>query len=194
MFKSKQKREIEKKMQIKKARNSMVKQIEDLERQKNNYKQGAVKAKQINSKSQLNLALSGYKMAAMQQRRIQEMLLNFDLTSQMKDMSQTTSDFLKSMSLFSKDIAHITKNTDFLKVQAQFEYAMQGVEDTSEKLDNMLDVSNSTFDSFATSSSGETNQELLDIIENEAAAGETSLDIEIDKELEAIEKSLKTGV
>lgn len=190
LFKSKERKEFEKKMQIKKARNDMVKQIDSLEKMKYDYKDKAVKAKQLGSDSQLKLALSGYKMAAMQQRRIQEMLLNFDLTSQMKDMSQTTSDFLKSMSLFSRDIAKITNNSDFLKVQQEFEFAMSSVEESSEKLDDMLNTSQSTFDTFSTRSAGETSKELMGIIDSEAANKETSMDADIDRELAKIEKSI----
>ncbi len=190
LFKSKEKKEFEKKMQIKKARNDMVKQIDNLERMKADYKDKAVRAKQLGSDSQLKLALSGFKMAAMQQKRIQEMLLNFDLTSQMKDMSQTTSDFLKSMSMFSRDIAKITNNSDFLKVQQEFEYAMTGVEESSERLDDMLSTSSQTFDSFSTRSAGETSKELMGIIDSEAANKETNSDADIDRELAKIEKSI----
>lgn len=189
-FKSKEQKEFEKKMQIKKARNDMVKQIDNLERMKQDYKDKAVRAKQLGSESQLKLALSGYKMAAMQQKRIQEMLLNFDLTSQMKDMTQTTSDFLRSMSMFSKDIAKITNNMDFLNVQKDFEFAMTGVEESSEKLDDMLTTSTQTFDSFSTRSAGETSKELMGIIDSEAANKETSLDADIEKELAKIDKSI----
>ena len=190
LFKSKAKKEFEKKMQIKKARNDMVKQIDSLEKMKADYKDKAVRAKQINSESQLKLALSGYKMAAMQQRRIQEMLLNFDLTSQMKDMSQTTSDFLQSMSMFSRDIAKITKNSDFLKVQQEFEFAMNSVEESSEKLDDMLESSTQIYDSFSTRSAGDTSKELMGIIDSEAANKENSMDADIDKELASIDKAI----
>ena len=190
LFKSKQQKEFDKKMQIKKARNDMVKQINNLEKMKADYKDKAVQAKQLGSESQLKLALSGYKMAAMQQKRIQEMLLNFDLTSQMKDMSQTTADFLNSMSLFSRDIAKITNNSDFLKVQQEFEYAMTSVEESSERLDDMLDTSSQTFDSFSTKSAGETSKELMGIIDSEAANKETTMDADLDRELARIESSI----
>jgi len=194
LFKSKQQKELEKKMLMNRTKNNMSKQIQTLEQQKEKYKEAAIKAKQLNSQSQLNLALSGYKMAAAQQRRIQEMLLNFELTSQMKDMSQSTVDFLEGMSMFSKDIARLTKNSDFLKVQAQFELAMQGVEETTEKLDMFLETSDGSFGSFADKTAGEGNKELLDIIDREAAEKETEkdtgIDAEIQRELANIEKSL----
>lgn len=190
LFKSKERKEFEKKQQIRKARNDMQKQIDSLERMKADYKEKAIRAKGLGSESQLKLALSGYKMAAMQQKRIQEMLLNFDLTSQMKDMSQTTSDFLQSMSLFSRDIAKITKNSDFLKVQQEFEFAMSGVEESSERLDDMLETSTQTFDSLSTKSAGDTSKELMDIVNSGAADKENSLDADIDKELARIENSL----
>ena len=94
-FKSKQQKEIEKKMLIKRTINSMNKQINRLEDQKKVFVEAAKRAKEKNLEAQFNLALSGYKMTLQQQRRAQEMLLNFEITAQMKDVTMMTSEFLR---------------------------------------------------------------------------------------------------
>ena len=80
-FKSKQQKEIEKKMLIKRTINSMNKQINRLEDQKQVFIDAAKRAKLKGLDAQFNLALSGYKMTVQQQKRAQEMLLNFEITS-----------------------------------------------------------------------------------------------------------------
>ena len=84
------KKEIEKKVLIKKTINEMNKQIQKLEEQKNAYIESGKQAKQRGLTAQYNLALAGLKMTITQQRRVYEMKLNFEITSQMKDMSAKT--------------------------------------------------------------------------------------------------------
>ena len=84
------KKELEKKMLIKKTVNMMNKQIQKLEEQKQVYIEAGKQAKQRGLSAQYNLALSGLKMTLVQQKRVYEMKLNFEITSQMKDMTQMT--------------------------------------------------------------------------------------------------------
>ena len=87
------KKELEKKMLINKTINTMNKQIQKLEEQKKVYIEAGKTAKQKGLTAQYNLALSGLKMTLTQQKRVYEMKLNFEITSQMKDMSQMTVQF-----------------------------------------------------------------------------------------------------
>ena len=102
------KKEIQKKMLIKQTINSMNKQIQKLEEQKKSYIEAGKQAKQQGLSAQYNLALSGLRMTIAQQRRVYEMKLNFEITSQMKDMSKMTVEFLDGMSSLSKDMMKLT--------------------------------------------------------------------------------------
>lgn len=191
LFKSKQDKDIEKRLLIKKTMANMNKYIAQLEQQKLKYIESAKKAKRIGSESQYNLSVSGLKTALAQQRRAEEMLLNFELTSQMKDLTSMTSTFLKGMSSLSRDMAKITSNNDFIKVQKEFEKAMMGVEDTSEKLDMFLETSDSSFESVANSQKTEaSDEEIRGLIENEATEVEDTMDKEIEEQLKEIEKNM----
>ena len=77
LFKSKAEKELEKKRLIKRTVYSMNKQIDSLEQQKKVFVEKAVQAKKNGLEAQYNLALTGYKMTLLQQKRAQEMLLNF---------------------------------------------------------------------------------------------------------------------
>ena len=109
------KKEIKKKMLIKQTVNAMNKQIQKLEEQKKVYIEAGKQAKQKGLAAQYNLALSGLRMTIAQQKRVYEMKLNFEITSQMKDMSAMTAEFLKGMGSLSKDMMKLTKEKDFLK-------------------------------------------------------------------------------
>lgn len=182
------KKEIKKKMLIKQTINSMNKQIQKLEDQKKAYIDAGKQAKERGLTSQYNLALSGLRMTIAQQRRIYEMKLNFEITSQMKDMSKMTTEFLQGMGSLSKDMMKLTKEKDFLKVQKQFTEAMTRVEVQTEQMEEFMDETESTF---ATSYGGtETdNKELENLIGNEAAS-DNMTEAMIEKELEELKKRM----
>ncbi len=191
LFKSNQTKQIEKKMLVRKTINSMNKHINGLKEQKQVYIDAAKMAKQKNLPTQYNLAISGLKMTLAQEKKAYEMLLNFQITSQMKDMSLMTTEFLKGMGVLSKEMARLTNNKEFEKVQKQFEIAMEGVEMQTEKMDVFLDMNQSTFASHATSNNQVDDAEIENLINEEIAQSDIS-DDEIDKEIEQMRKKLES--
>lgn len=182
------KKEIQKRMLVKKTLNLMNKQIEKLEQQKEQYINAGREAKQRGLTSQYDMALSGLRMTLIQQRRVCEMKLNFEITSQMKDMSQMTVDFLNGMGILSKEMMQITKVKDFGKVQKQFEEAMIGAEVQMAELENFME---STESSFTASFSGtvEEKQELDSLISTESQGTENTDEL-IEKELAELKKKI----
>ena len=182
------KKEIKKKMLISQTISSMNKQIQKLEEQKKVYVEAGKQAKQKGLPAQYNLALSGLRMTIAQQKRVYEMKLNFEITSQMKDMSAMTTEFLKGMGSLSKDMMKLTKEKDFLKVQKQFNEAMLGVEMQTEQMEAFLDETQSTFASGYLGTESE-NKELEGLISNEAVTDNLTEEM-IDKELEELKKKM----
>lgn len=182
------KKEIEKRMLIKRTITAMEKQIQKLEEQKKVYIESGKQAKQKGLTAQYNLALAGLRMTITQQRRVYEMKLNFEITSQMKDMSQMTSEFLQGMGTLSKDMMKLTKEKDFMKVQKQFTEAMMGVEMQTEQMEEFMDETESLFSSSNPVSAGD-SQELESLITNEASM-DGSTESEIEKELEALKRKM----
>lgn len=183
------KKEIEKRMLIKKTITTMEKQIQKLEEQKKGYIESGKEAKKRGITAQYNLALAGLRMTIAQQRRVYEMKLNFEITSQMKDMSQMTQEFLKGMSSLSKDMVKLSKEKDFAKVQKQFDEAMTGMEMQTEQLEDFMDETESAFSSSAPGSESD-KAELEALLSNEAGGAEGSTESEIEKELEALKKKM----
>lgn len=186
---SKLDKEIEQKMLIKRTVNSMNKQIDKLEEQKNMFLQKAKEARKHNLDAQLDLALTGYRITLAQQKRAREMLLNFEITAQMKDMTMMTRDFLGGMGSLSKEMSKLANSRDFVQVQKEFEKAMAAVETQSEQMEVFMDMSR---DSFASSSqagdSKVSNADVLKMVDESVSAD--AGDEDIDKEIAALKKQL----
>ena len=129
-------------------------------------------------------------MTIAQQRRVYEMKLNFEITSQMKDMSQMTVEFLHGMGSLSSDMMKLTKEKDFLKVQKQFAEAMTSVEMQTEQMEDFMDETEAAFSS-SFSGSEEENKELEGLMTNEAVGDNMTGDM-IEKELEELKKRMNS--
>ena len=182
------KKEIQKRMLVKKTLTLMNKQIEKLEQQKEQYINSAKEAKQRGLTAQYDMALSGLRMTLIQQKRVYEMKLNFEITSQMKDMSQMTVDFLNGMGTLSKEMMQITKVKDFGKVQKQFEEDMVGAEVQMEQLESFMESTETTFSS-SFSGTAEEKQELESLISTDTVVSESTDEL-IEKELAELKKKI----
>ena len=187
---SKLDKEIEQKMLIKRTVNSMNKQIDKLEEQKTMFLEKAKQARKHGLDAQLDLALTGYRITLAQQKRAREMLLNFEITSQMKDMTMMTRDFLGGMGSLSKEMSKLANSRDFVQVQKEFEKAMAAVETQSEQMEVFMDMSR---DSFASSSqaaaSKVNNADVLKMVDESMSAD--AGDEDIDKEIADLKKKLE---
>ena len=193
LFKSKQQKEIEKKMLVKRTINTMNKQINRLEDQKKVFVDAARRAKEKDLDAQYQLALSGYKMTVQQQRRAQEMLLNFEITAQMKDVTMMTSEFLRGMSVISKEMTKLADAKEFAKIQAQFEEAMVAVETQTDQMDNFMEMSQETFYNQGLDKNGNqmSDEEFEKFIMEQVGQDEMS-DEAIEKEMEALRKKIES--
>ena len=191
LFKSKQRKEIEKKMLVKRTINSMNKQINRLEEQKQVFIDAAKRAKEKNLEPQFNLALSGYRMTVQQQKRAQEMLLNFEITAQMRDVTMMTTEFLRSMSVISKEMRKLADAKEFEKIQAQFEEAITAVETQTEQIDSFMELSQESFNQAGKAKDGKdiTADDFEKYI-NEQASKDTLSSADIDKEIEELKKKI----
>ncbi len=190
-FKSKQEKEMEQRMIIKRTIKQFNKHIKELDDQKDKYLAAAKRAKQEGLDAQYNLALSGLKMAMMQQKKAKEMQLNFELASQMKDLTKVTSMFLDGMSMLSKEMSKTTKEMDFVNVQKEFENAIMGVEQASDQLEILMDTTSDSYSSVASQGSSIDDKELEKFLEAQESEEDAQFDIEIEKSLAELKQSIK---
>ncbi len=191
LFKTKQQKEIQKKMLVKRTVNSMNKQIARLEEQKKVFIDAAKRAKEKNLDAQFNLALSGYRMTVQQQKRAQEMLLNFEITAQMRDVTMMTTEFLKGMSVISKEMSKLADAKEFEKIQAQFEEAITAVETQTEQIDSFMEISQESFASAGKAKDGkDISADEFEKFIMEASSSEQASNEDIDKEIEELKKKI----
>ena len=191
LFKTKQQKEIQKKMLVKRTVNSMNKQIARLEEQKKVFIDAAKRAKEKNLDAQFNLALSGYRMTVQQQKRAQEMLLNFEITAQMRDVTMMTTEFLKGMSVISKEMSKLADAKEFEKIQAQFEEAITAVETQTEQIDSFMEISQESFAPAGKAKDGkDINADDFEKFIMEASSSEQASNEDIDKEIEELKKKI----
>ena len=183
-------REIKKKLLVKQTISSMNKQIQKLEDQKQVYIEAGKQAKQKGLTAQYNLAVSGLRMTMMQQKKVYEMKLNFEITSQMKDMTVMTTEFLKGMSSLSKDMVKLSKEKDFKKVEKQFAEAMVAQEIQTMNLENFMDNTQSAFESGSSSMSTQADNEEIEKLMIAQIGGEMEESASIESELEALKKQM----
>ncbi|MBR1890538.1 MAG: hypothetical protein IJ817_02490 [Clostridia bacterium] len=179
-------------MLIKRTINAMNKQINKLEEQKQVFIDAARRAKEKDLDAQFNLALSGYKMTVQQQRRAQEMLLNFEITAQMKDVTMMTSEFLHGMSDISREMTKLADAKEFAKIQAQFETAMAAVETQTDQIDNFMEMSQETFYNAGKDKTGKMSDEDFERFIEEQASMNGLSDENIDKEIEDLKKKIQS--
>lgn len=191
MFKSKTDKEFEKKMAIKKTINEMNRQIGKLEASEMSFLDIAKDAKSKGLENQLNLAVSGLKQTIAQKKKVQEMLLNFQIMVQTKDMLSTTSEFLEGMGSLSKDMVKLCDEKQFSNVSKAFEKAMYETEAQSEKIDIFMENSKSSFSNLSnnptkSSISDEEIMSLIDSSSNESNLGNS----EIDEKIKEVQKKM----
>lgn len=176
-------KDIKKRMVLRKTLKQMESQINKLEAKKSAYIKSAQDAKQKNLMTQYNLALSGLKMTIIQQKRIWAMKLNFEITSQMKDVTEMTSEFAKAMGILSKDMSKLSKDKSLMKIGQQFEEAMMNVEIQTEQLEDFMSETESKLDTLNfTDPKNETElKKMIDDGLDDAVVSESEIDNEIKK-------------
>lgn len=190
LFKSKAEKEMERRALVRKTIRSIEKYVSQLQEQKNQAVKSAQEARQQGSKQMYNLALSAIKTAMAQEKKAREMLLNFQLASQMRDLSAMTAGFLDGMSVLSKEMKEITGDMNFAKVQKQFAQAMQGVEETTDNIDAMLDNTDMAFGAISSAMGDIPDSELEALIGGMEDSSTTS-SADIDSKLAELERQLK---
>jgi len=188
----KENKAIKQKLFIKKSINNMRRIVNKLEDQKQLYINKAKVAKLKGADTQVNLAMNALKMTIAYQRKAEEMMLNFEIAYQMKDLGAMTAQFFKGISVLSKEMQDIANSNNFVKVQKAFEKAMVGMETQSMNLEVFLDSSQDAFEGVSNEAKGIDDAEVKKLIDLEAGESEDKLDTEIDARLEEVRKAIDT--
>ncbi len=188
IIKNKQQKEFDKKLALNRTISQMNKQLQKLEARKKEFIEKAKEAKIHGLKNELTLSLSALKSAHTQEKKIREMKINFEVMVSLKDMLQTTSEFLDGMSSLSKDMVKLTDDKQFAQVSKQFAMAMASTEKQQERMEIFLEDSKDSFSNVSATPSI-SDEEIMALIDEEIVQDSSKDDIE--NQLDAIDVKLK---
>ena len=178
----------ENKIEIRRTRNRLASNLEKLDSSKISYIEKAKAAYKRGDNHSYRLARSGLAATLTQLQRTREMLLNIDITMQMRDTGEITEEFLTSMEEIFKRISKINKSVDIRSAQSGLRNAITGMANVQEQLDMMLMESEDAFSDLShtgTISDAEIDK-LLGV--RTAVAEEENIGAEIDKVISSVEK------
>ena len=185
---SKEKKRIKEQMLVNQAIASIKKQLNDLENSRKKYIAAAVTARECGVASQYNLAKNAIRIVTAQKTVVEQMLLNLQISAQIKDVSEMTKSFADGMKLLSGSITETAGGLNFEKVSKQMNKAMISTQMKQAESDEFLQATEAGFAAFAQSADGVCEDEIDRMIDGElrGAGG-------LDDELAELERKIKAN-
>lgn len=185
---SKEKKRIKEQMLVNQAIASIKKQLNDLENSRKKYIAAAVTARECGIASQYNLAKNAIRIVTAQKTVVEQMLLNLQISAQIKDVSEMTKSFADGMKLLSGSITETAGGLNFEKVSKQMNKAMISTQMKQAESDEFLQATEAGFAAFAQSADGVCEDEIDRMIDGElrGAGG-------LDGELAELERKIKAN-
>lgn len=181
--------EIERKARLNRTLESLEHLVEKMDGKKDEMLEKARQAKLKGSQASLNLAKVGLANALSTKRRAEEMLMQLDILSSMRDITEITKGFLGVMQDICGDILQFTKDNNFSKVGKEVSRAFAAVNEQSEGIAAIMESSAYSLDTLNMQMSGDLNDEIDALIAGQAAASEDAMDDEIAKKLERLKRT-----
>lgn len=196
---SKETKRIKEQMLVNSAIASIKRQLADLETSRKNYIKAAATARAEGIASQYALAKNAIKIVTAQKTVVEQMLLNLQLSTQIKDVSEMTKSFADGMKLLSGSITDTADSLNFEKVTRQMNKAMISTQLKQTEADGFLDASRAAFSGFA-GMNANADDEIDRLIEAEMGGSARAsggiggaAERDVDAELAELERRLKTG-
>lgn len=184
---SKEKRRIKEQMLVNQAIASVKKQISDLESSRNKYIAAAISARENGIASQYNLAKNAIRIVTAQRVVVEQMLLNLQISAQIKDVSEMTKSFADGMKMLSGSIIDTTDGLKFEKVANQMNKAMISTQMKQAESDAFLEATQAGFSGFA--NHGDVGEDEIDRMIDAQMGGVAG----VDDEIAQLERKLKLG-
>ena len=181
--------EIERKTRLKETMESLNKLVEKMERKKDEMLEKARAAMARGSQTSLNLAKVGLANALSTKKRAEEMLLQLDIMSSMRDITELTKGFLTVVQDTCGDIQAFSKNNNFNKVSKEMNKAFEAVNEQSEGLSQLMESSTMSMDALNFNFSVELQDEVDALIGGAAAATQDAMDDEITAKIERLKRT-----
>ena len=191
LFKSKEERQIERSIAVRKTLGMFANQIKKLKKQENGYIASAKEAYRAGASSQMALAKKALKATMVQRKRLDHQMLTLKIASQMKDQAEMHGKFAEALGAVSKTIGDLFSSVDMTSTQKEFEVAMAKAQNMEERVDLFLETSNeSMFGEPADTGELVSDEEINKLIDIEVSESEGAVDENIDTRLKEIQDEL----
>lgn len=191
MRKSKEEKLVEQRMAINATMDKMQSFIAQLEPKKQLFIDKARQAQKSGLTAQEKSAKAALRQVMSQQRLAEKMLVNFEIMTNMRDLTEMSGEFLKGLVVMGKQMAGLTAKMDFAKSEKELNKAMIEAQVQTERMNEFLDKMTVTVDSGFEEAGGITSEEIDAIVGVDEAREQLSLDEEIDSKLAELNKKLK---
>lgn len=191
LFKSQEEKKRERVMKEKQAMRDLERRIAKLKESEATYIKAAKVADDENLPEQKKLAMDGLREAIMERKRTRMMLLNAQILSQRRENAESQKNFLGAVQTITKSILGTTKSTDVAKVSAQLGTAMAQAAAQAEDMDQMMNDSLESSDSFTSDTFKVSDDELEKLVFGGASSSSSTSDASIDSDLAALSDLLK---
>jgi hypothetical protein len=193
IFKSKEQREMERSMAIRRALNTHERHIKQLERHEREYMEKALRAKKTGDKQNLQVLCGMIAQTSNERRAIQSQLLHFQTLIQTRERMALYDDFRGAMEALSKSVGQMFKDFNAEELMRNVETTVAQSEQVKMAMDMVLDRIASTGMSTPEISDGVSAADIERLIGQQAVAEERSAGgqtNEIDGHLKDIERLL----
>ena len=191
MRKSKEEKLVAQRMAINATMDKMQSFVAQLEPKKQLFIDKARQAQKSGLVAQEKSARAALKQVMSQQRLAEKMLVNFEIMTNMRDLTEMSGDFLKGLVVMGKQMAGLTAKMDFVKSEKELNKAMIEAQVQTEKMNEFLDRMTVTIDSGFEEAGGIADEEIDAVIGVDETREQRSLDEEIDLKLAELNKKLK---
>lgn len=188
----KQAKDMQAKMNIKRTLVGMKNQSRKLDQFKANYIKKAREAIKIGNPQTLKMAKSGLKMCLGKQKILDTMVINFEITMELNDMNKVINQFVDGVNTISSQMKEITTSTtDFTKAQLAFDNAMSKNATQYEALEMFLEQAVDSFETMDIDSISISDSDLDNLITSQVDIKNENINVEIDKKLKILQEKLE---
>lgn len=188
MGKSKEEKLVEQRLAVTRTISKMQQFVAELEPKRELFIQKAKEARLKGAVGQERAAKAALKQVMSQQRLCEQMLLNFEIMANLRDLTEMSGEFMKGMSQMSKQMSKMTQSMNFRDSEKEFNKAMIKSQIQTDKMNEFLEKMSATMDAGFEDAGGVSDSEIDSIIGFEAAAQEDGLDREIEEKLNRLTK------
>ena len=145
LFKTKQEKELEMKLLIQRTVTIMQKQVRMLEAQEKALTMKAEKASAENMEDVAKTATESLVQLNAQLKHAKECLLSYEIAAQIKETTDMTAEFLKTMAIMSKEMGTLTDEKSYTEIEQSFKKSMSNANVQSAHLTKILNLEKRLF-------------------------------------------------